>query len=129
MQSYIDIINPGCKVERNREKNITRRRSACQHDRLEPHWEKVGDREVAHCDLPDPFISQIPQLEKREPLTRKLLHPTRTGIFCLSKNGANTGSGETKNSIARNTKKNMIAITRGAITVGSLHYKKTDLTS
>ena len=54
--------------------------------------------------------------------TRKLLIPTSTGIFCLSRNGASTGSMASFSSMTRKMRKNTMAATRVEITRASLHY-------
>jgi len=61
-------------------------------------------------------------MEKLQKATRKLLAPTRTGIFCLSKNGANTGSTASLSSTIRKRRKNTTATTRVEITRTSFHY-------
>ena len=60
--------------------------------------------------------------EKLQKATRKLLVPTRTGIFCLSRCGASTGSTATFSSITRKRKKDTTATTRAEITRASSHY-------
>lgn len=60
--------------------------------------------------------------EKLHVATRKLLMPTRTGIFCFSKNGASTGSGATKSSIQTNKIMKMAASVIGMNTEGEDHY-------
>ncbi len=57
--------------------------------------------------------------------TRKLLIPTRTGIFCFNRKGANTGSGATNSSMITNatvkSPDNMI----GTYTAGDVHCPYT----
>ena len=60
--------------------------------------------------------------EKLQQATRKLLVPTRTGIFCFSRNGASTGSTANFSSTTRKRRKNTKAATRVEITRGSSHY-------
>lgn len=61
-------------------------------------------------------------IEKLQIATRKLLIPTRTGIFCLSRNGASTGSTATFSSRTMNRGKNTAATARVEITRASFHY-------
>ena len=61
--------------------------------------------------------------EKLQNATRKLLMPKRTGTFCLSRNGASTGSTASFNSTTRKRRKNVMAATRAEITRGSCHYQ------
>ena len=61
-------------------------------------------------------------IEKLQNATRKLLIPTRTGILCLSKEVAKTGSMATFSSIRMNEMKNRMAKTRARITRTSSHY-------
>lgn len=58
---------------------------------------------------------------KLQSATRKLLIPTKTGIFCLRRNGASTGSGAINNSTMTNAMANMPDRTRGRITDRSVH--------
>jgi hypothetical protein len=58
---------------------------------------------------------------KLQVATRKLLSPTRTGIFCFKRNGAKTGSGAMYNSTRRNAKVNITDKANGAMTKGSPH--------
>ena len=60
-------------------------------------------------------------MEKLQNATRKLLIPTSTGIFCVSRNGANTGSTASFNSTTKKTRKNTTAATRVEITRASSH--------
>ena len=60
--------------------------------------------------------------EKLQKATRKLLIPTRTGIFCFSRCGVNTGSMASFSSTTRKRKKNTRATTRDEITRASSHY-------
>jgi hypothetical protein len=60
-------------------------------------------------------------IEKLQAATRKLESPTRTGIFCLSRKGAKTGSGAMKNSTSRKSTVNIPERTNGITTVGSDH--------
>ena len=60
-------------------------------------------------------------MEKLQNATRKLLIPTSTGIFCLSRNGASTGSTASFSSTTKKTKKNTTAATRVEITRASSH--------
>jgi hypothetical protein len=55
---------------------------------------------------------------KLQVATRKLLSPTRTGIFCFSRNGAMTGSGEMKISTVKKSRKKTIERTSEAIQAG-----------
>jgi hypothetical protein len=59
--------------------------------------------------------------EKSQKATRKLLIPTRTGIFCFSRNGANTGSTASFSSMTRKRKKSTQAAARVEITRASSH--------
>ena len=61
--------------------------------------------------------------EKLQNATRKLLTPTSTGIFCLSRNGARTGSTASFNSTTRKMRKNATAATKVEITRASSHYR------
>ena len=61
-------------------------------------------------------------MAKLQKATRKLLIPTSTGIFCLSRNGARTGSTASFNSTTRKRKKNTMETTRVEITRASSHY-------
>ena len=60
-------------------------------------------------------------MEKLQKATRKLLIPTSTGILCLSRNGARTGSMASFNSTTRKRRKNTMAATRVEITRASSH--------
>jgi hypothetical protein len=60
-------------------------------------------------------------MEKLHIATKKLLHPVKTGIFCLSRKGARTGSGAQKISTVMKEMKNIMPMTRGIITVGLDH--------
>jgi hypothetical protein len=61
--------------------------------------------------------------EKLHIATRKLLSPTRTGIFCLRRNGAKTGSGATYNSTRRKAMVNITDKRNGVKTSVSPHFK------
>ena len=61
-------------------------------------------------------------MEKLQKATMKLLIPMRTGIFCFSRNGANTGSTASFSSTTRKRRKNTKATTRVEITRASFHY-------
>ena len=63
------------------------------------------------------------RVEKLQKATKKLLVPTSTGIFCLSKNGANTGSMASFNSTTRKRRKKTTVATRLEITRASSHYQ------
>ena len=53
--------------------------------------------------------------------TRKLLMPTRTGIFSFSRNGAKIGSGAIHNSTYTKSSAKTAEVARGAYTVGDDH--------
>lgn len=59
--------------------------------------------------------------EKLHVATRKLLMPTRTGIFCRSNEGASTGSGAMNSSTTRKSTAKTLATTTEAMTLGSDH--------
>jgi hypothetical protein len=59
--------------------------------------------------------------EKLQVATRKLLAPTSTGIFCLIRKGARTGSGAIRNSIMMNATDETHAKAIGIITCMSSH--------
>lgn len=61
-------------------------------------------------------------MEKLQNATKKLLTPTRTGIFCFSRKGVSTGSTTTFNSTTRNRRKNTMATMRVEITRALSHY-------
>jgi hypothetical protein len=60
-------------------------------------------------------------MEKLQKATRKLLIPTRTGIFCFSRNGAITGSAASFSSMTRKRRKNTKAAARVEVTRASSH--------
>ena len=60
-------------------------------------------------------------MEKLHSATRKLDMPTRTGIFCFSREGANTGSWATKSSTRKNAIELAAMIASDATTLGSNH--------
>ena len=64
--------------------------------------------------------------EKLQKPTRKLLIPTKTGIFCLSRNGVNTGSTASFSSMTKKRRKNTNATTRVEITRTSSHYSNSE---
>ena len=61
-------------------------------------------------------------IEKLHIGTKKLDAPTKTGIFCLRRDGARTGSGATKISTMRKTIANMHARVMDMITAGFDHW-------
>jgi hypothetical protein len=65
-------------------------------------------------------------MEKLQNATRKLLIPTRTGIFCFSRKGVRTGSATTFSSIKMNRRKNRMATTRVEMTRASSHYSTSE---
>ena len=60
--------------------------------------------------------------EKLHIATRRFEIPTKTGIFCLRRDGARTGSGATKNSTSRKRMANMLARTMDVMTAGFDHW-------
>lgn len=65
-------------------------------------------------------------MEKLQEATRKLDIPTRTGIFCLSRKGAKTGSGATNNSTMKNVTQQMLAVIMDAVTVIFDHCEESE---
>lgn len=65
--------------------------------------------------------------EKLHVATRKLLMPTRTGIFCRSNDGANTGSGAMNSSTTRKSTAKTLATTTDAMTLESDHCVACEL--
>lgn len=61
-------------------------------------------------------------IAKLQLATRKLLMPTKTGIFCFSKKGASMGSLATRSSKTTNVANRTKAKTKGTMTDASLHY-------
>lgn len=61
--------------------------------------------------------------EKLHVATRKLDNPTSTGIFCLSRKGARTGSGAINISTVRKRSMKRMAIANEMYTEGDDHYK------
>ena len=61
-------------------------------------------------------------IEKLHIPTRKLDTPIKTGIFCLRRDGARTGSGATKNSTRRKRTANTHARVMDAMTAGFDHW-------
>ena len=60
-------------------------------------------------------------MEKLQNATRKLLSPTRIGIFCFSRKGVSTGSTATFSSTKMKRRKKAMAATRVEMTRGSSH--------
>ena len=61
-------------------------------------------------------------MEKLQKPARKLLAPTRTGIFCLSRKGVKTGLTASFSSTTKKRRKNTQATTKVEMTRTSSHY-------
>ena len=65
-------------------------------------------------------------MEKLQKPARKLVAPTRTGIFCLSRNGVKTGSMANFSSTTKKRRKDTQVTTRVEITRTSSHCSNAE---
>lgn len=94
--------------------------------------ELTGNTHISHLPAVDAFVCMTVwnhigkkyMMEKLQIATRKFEAPTRSGIFCTSKNGAITGSGATKSSMSMKDNPETAAIIRGTTTVLWDHCKR-----
>jgi len=97
---------PGCNIQGFIKQVIPFHSPATEADDNITVWNHIGKKYM---------------MEKLQKATRKLLIPTSTGIFCLSRYGVNTGSMAIFSSTTRKRRKNPMATTRDEITRASSH--------